>query len=70
MARYGEIKIPFDEDDTPDPVDPYGVAKLAAEKILITLNKIHGVEYNIAVPHNIIVKNKNMMTHLEMLHQL
>jgi len=44
MARYGEIKIPFHEDDTPDPVDPYGVAKLAAEKILINLNKIHGVE--------------------------
>ncbi len=58
MARYGAIKIPFHEDDMPDPVDPYGVAKLAAEKILKNLNQIHGIEYNIAVPHNIIGENQ------------
>jgi UDP-glucose 4-epimerase len=54
MARYGEIKAPFREDDIPMPVDPYGVSKLAAENILKILSKTHGVEYNIAVPHNII----------------
>jgi UDP-glucose 4-epimerase len=58
MARYGEIQIPFKENDTPQPVDPYGISKLAAEKILINLCKIHGVEYNIAVPHNIIGENQ------------
>ena len=59
MARYGNIKGPFFEDDLPNPVDPYGISKLAAEKILINLCNTHGVEYNIAVPHNIIgIKQK------------
>lgn len=54
MARYGNIKIPFREDDELKPVDPYGVSKVAAENILKILSKTHNVEYNIAVPHNII----------------
>jgi UDP-glucose 4-epimerase len=54
MARYGNIKIPFREDDEPKPVDPYGVSKVAAENILKILSKTHNIEYNIAVPHNII----------------
>ncbi|WP_440613971.1 NAD-dependent epimerase/dehydratase family protein [Candidatus Pelagibacter sp. HIMB1748] len=59
MARYGNIKQPFSEEDTPNPVDPYGISKLAAEKILINLCNTYGVEYNIAVPHNIIgIKQK------------
>ena len=59
MARYGNIKQPFSEDDIPNPVDPYGISKLAAEKILINLCNTYGVEYNIAVPHNIIgIKQK------------
>ena len=59
MARYGNIDQPFREDDVPNPVDPYGISKLAAEKILINLCNTYGVEYNIAVPHNIIgIKQK------------
>jgi len=54
MARYGRIKIPFKEDDELRPVDPYGVSKVAAENILKILSDTHDVEYNIAVPHNII----------------
>ena len=54
MARYGNIQMPFKESDTPNPIDPYGVSKLAAEKILKILCETHGVEYNIAIPHNII----------------
>ena len=54
MARYGDIKVPFKEDDILNPVDPYGVSKVAAENILKILCDTHGVEYNIAVPHNII----------------
>jgi UDP-glucose 4-epimerase len=54
MARYGSIKIPFREDDELKPVDPYGVSKVAAENILKILSKTHNIEYNIAVPHNII----------------
>lgn len=54
MARYGNVKIPYKEDGPAEPTDPYGVAKLAAEKILKILCDTHNVEYNIAVPHNII----------------
>ena len=53
MSRYGSIPSPFDESDDPRPVDPYGIAKLAAERTLQCLCEIHGVEYVIAVPHNI-----------------
>tara|TARA_A100001011_G_scaffold399445_1_gene508130 strand:- start:1574 stop:2575 length:1002 start_codon:yes stop_codon:yes gene_type:complete len=54
MARYGNAKVPYLENDIPMPTDPYGVAKLASENILKILSDTHGVEYNIAVPHNII----------------
>ena len=54
MARYGNISIPFNESDKLNPVDPYGVSKVAAENILKILSKTHGIEYNISVPHNII----------------
>ena len=54
MARYGKNNPPFSENQIPSPVDPYGVAKVAAENILKILAKTHNIEYNIAVPHNII----------------
>jgi len=54
MARYGNISIPYKEDDVLKPVDPYGVSKVAAENILKILSSTHKIEYNIAVPHNII----------------
>lgn len=59
MARYGNIKVPFYEDDILNPVDPYGVSKVAAENILKILCNTHKVEYNIAVPHNIIGPKQN-----------
>ena len=58
MARYGRIKIPFREDQIPEPIDPYGISKLAAEKILINMSATHGFEYNIAIPHNVIGPNQ------------
>ena len=54
MARYGAQKAPFTEDMEPKPQDPYGIAKLAAERLLQNLAEVHGVELVIAVPHNII----------------
>lgn len=54
MARYGALKPPFTENQCPKPQDPYGIGKLAAEQILRSLCETHGVEYVIAVPHNII----------------
>lgn len=54
MARYGDQPGPFREDMTPRPVDPYGIAKVAAEDTLRVLARTHGIEHVIAVPHNII----------------
>ncbi len=54
MARYGTNKVPFKEDYVCTPQDPYGIAKYSAERLLQNLGEIHGVEYVIAVPHNII----------------
>jgi UDP-glucose 4-epimerase len=54
MARYGNGYPPFVETDTPQPQDPYGIAKVAAEDVLRLLADVHGIEYIIAVPHNII----------------
>src|SRR5438552_8374614 len=54
MARYGVGKPPFREDQTPHPEDPYGIAKYAAELLVANVCDTHGMEYVIAVPHNII----------------
>lgn len=54
MARYGNQPHPFTEDMAPRPVDPYGVAKVAGEDVLKILAETHGMEWNIAVPHNIV----------------
>ena len=55
MARYGEQDVvPFTEDMTPNPQDPYGIAKNAFENCLRILSDVHGMEYVILVPHNII----------------
>jgi UDP-glucose 4-epimerase len=54
MARYGDQKAPFHEKMTPRPVDPYGIAKVAGEEVLKALCETHGMEWNIAVPHNIV----------------
>jgi len=55
MARYGSQPIlPFTEDMTPAPQDPYGIAKYASELLIKNLCDLNGIEYSILVPHNII----------------
>jgi UDP-glucose 4-epimerase len=54
MARYGDGNPPFREHQAPAPVDPYGIAKYAGELVVKNVCDTHGLEYVIAVPHNII----------------
>jgi UDP-glucose 4-epimerase len=54
MARYGDVTAPFHEDSSCNPRDPYGICKIAAEEQVKLLCNVHGVEWSIAVPHNII----------------
>jgi UDP-glucose 4-epimerase len=58
MARYGNQKTPFTEDMNPKPEDPYGIAKVAVEDTLKLLCEVHSMDYNIAVPHNIVGPNQ------------
>jgi len=55
MARYGDnLGQVFDETLDPKPQDPYGIAKLSAERLLSNLAEVHDVELIILVPHNIV----------------
>ena len=55
MARYGHHdEVPYKETYQCRPQDPYGIAKKAGEDVLKNLCETHGVEYVIAVPHNIV----------------
>ena len=55
MARYGkgEGPPPFTEHMRPAPEDPYGIGKYAMELLLANLCETHGVEWTVAIPHNI-----------------
>lgn len=55
MARYGTQEYyPFLEDMEPKPQDPYGIAKYASELSIKNLCELHGIEFVISIPHNII----------------
>lgn len=56
MAVYGNgenNKRPFDENDRPTPIDPYGVAKLASEMDIQIAGEQHGLDWCILRPHNV-----------------
>ncbi len=54
MARYGSQEVvPFHEDQNPRPQDPYAIAKVAAEQLLLNMSETHGMDVVILVPHNI-----------------
>lgn len=58
MARYGEIKPPFSENQKPEPVDPYGLAKVHAEQHLNLMSEIHDIKVFHVVPHNVCGPNQ------------
>ena len=53
MARYGEGSPPFTETDKPNPIDPYGLAKVHAEEHLKLMSDIYGIKVITMVPHNV-----------------
>ena len=56
MSVYGrgiyEGRI-FDEDDRPDPIDPYAVSKYACETNIKIAGEQHGLDWCIIRPHNV-----------------
>ncbi len=60
MAVYGESTPPFTESQTPNPVDPYGIAKYAIEMDLKQAYEQFGLKYTIMRPHNVIGVRQNI----------
>lgn len=60
MAVYGEGSPPFNEEDLPNPIDPYGIAKYAAEMDIKVANQQHGLDYCIIRPHNVYGRKQNI----------
>ena len=63
MATYGfgnNDGKPFDETTRQNPIDPYGVAKLACEMDIKIANEQHNLEYCILRPHNVYGQKQNI----------
>lgn len=60
IAVYGALQTPFKENDKPEPEDLYGITKLAFEKSLKVMVKVHEFEYVITRPHNVYGPRQNM----------
>lgn len=50
----------FDENDTPCPIDPYGVSKYACEMDIKIAGEQHGLDWCIIRPHNIFGEKQNI----------
>jgi len=60
MAVYGIGNPPFDEQDQPSPIDPYGVAKYACEMDIQIAGEQHGLDWCIIRPHNVYGEKQNI----------
>lgn len=60
IAVYGEGQLPMRESLTPQPEDPYGVAKFAVEMDLKTAHEMFGLNYIIFRPHNVYGEYQNI----------
>jgi UDP-glucose 4-epimerase len=60
MAVYGNNTIPFDETMIRNPVDSYGIAKMACEMDLEVAGDQHGLDWCIIRPHNVYGAKQNI----------
>ena len=58
---WGQFKgEPFDESDTPAPIDPYAVSKYACEMNIKIAGEQHGLDWCIIRPHNVFSEKQNI----------
>lgn len=58
---HGDMKLNrFDENDTPCPIDPYGISKYACEMDIRVAGDQHKLDWCIIRPHNIYGENQNI----------
>jgi UDP-glucose 4-epimerase len=60
IAVYGHNQLPMTEALTPQPEDPYGIAKYAVELDLAAARKMFGLNYVIFRPHNVYGEFQNI----------
>ncbi len=60
IAVYGALEPPMTEDMSPQPEDPYGVAKYAVELDLKATHEMFGLNYVIFRPHNVYGEYQNL----------
>ena len=60
IAVYGHGPLPLTEEQTPTPVDPYGIAKYAVELDLREAKDMFGLDYVIFRPHNVYGERQNI----------
>lgn len=60
IAVYGAGQLPMNEDMTPAPEDPYGIAKFAVEQDLKSAHEQFGLDYIIFRPHNVYGEYQNI----------
>ncbi len=60
IAVYGDLPSPMREDMTPQPEDPYGIAKFAVEQELKITKEMFGLDYIIFRPHNVYGEFQNL----------
>ena len=60
MAVYGNNTVPFKEMYAPQPIDPYGNAKMACERDIQIAGEQHGLDWCIIRPHNVYGEKQNI----------
>lgn len=60
IAVYGAAQVPMREDMTPEPEDPYGIAKYAVEMDLAAAHEMFGLDHVIFRPHNVYGEYQNI----------
>lgn len=60
IAVYGKGQLPLREEMTPQPEDPYGIAKLAVEQDLKCAHEMFGLNYITFRPHNVYGEYQNL----------
>lgn len=60
IAVYGALKPPMIEEMTPEPEDPYGIAKLAVEQDLRAAHHMFGLNSIVFRPHNVYGEYQNL----------
>ena len=60
IAVYGRNQVPMVEDLTPQPEDPYGIAKYSVELELASSRGMFGLNYVVFRPHNVFGEYQNI----------